>query len=117
MNVTNITTHVVDAPAIAAAPPSAEITVAVTAAKRTVARCGPWPTTGTLARYELAVNRAHCEWLRTIEIADRYWRRFRHPINDPASTRLMMRREALWALFEQRQECLRLLTGPEAGAV
>jgi hypothetical protein len=85
--------------------------VAAVAARRAVTRCGP--TIGTLAQYQIAVDRAAREVSRTSAIADRYWRRFRRK---PVLVRLMIHREVALALYQQRAECVRLLTEPESAS-
>lgn len=60
-----------------------------------VARCGHWPTVGTLHQYAASYDRARRELDHTLQLAHRYWRRFGHPVDDgdPILARLLVRRE------------------------
>ena len=82
-------------------------------ARRAVARCGAWPNSATLGTYLEAVDRARREADRLYEIEMRYRRRY--GIEAGGSARWRSRYGVTMALFEQRSECLRLLTEPEAG--
>jgi hypothetical protein len=78
-----------------------------------VRNCGHWPTIATLDDYQRAADLAH-ETDRAIETWTRWRRRF---APDPdrlelGSGRVNVRYEISRALFEQRNELVRLLTEP-----
>ena len=83
-------------------------------ARRAVERCGDWPTVATIGTYLDAVDRARREADRLYEIELRYRRHY--GIEAGGNARWRSRYGVTMALFEQRSECLRLLTVPEAGS-
>ena len=84
-------------------------------ARRAVERCGDWPVCATIDEYLTAVRRAGHEVEHCAALAERYWSRFGRDITE--NSKLRSRHEVARELFEQRSECLALLTGrPEGSA-
>ena len=94
------------------APP--RFALAAAGERRAYARCGHWPRSATLGAYLEAVDRARLEADRLEMIEQRYRRRY--GIEAGGNARWRSRYGMTMALFEQRSECVRLLTEPEAGS-
>lgn len=107
-----IETHIVDPPA------SPGVLEASRGSRIAAASCGAWPTAAGLADYLTAVDRAEREAHRAGALLARWRRRFARNAGGEWSgpARAMTRYHVALALAEQRSECLRLLTGPAAGA-
>ena len=110
IEVTRIVTTVIEWP-----PRTRTLALSIAGAERARHRCGDWPTVATIDGYIAAVRRAGHEVEHCAALAQRYWSRFGRDITE--DSKLRSRHEVARELFEQRSECLALLTGrPEGSA-
>ena len=87
-------------------------------ARRSMARCGPWPRSADLDTYLDAIDQAGLELHRLALLQERFWRRYGVAVDDNRllAAKWRSRHGVVRQLFEQRVECLRLLKEPEGSA-
>ena len=109
--VLRIVEHVIDP------PPSLAREVA--AARRAIAGCGYWPTSGVIADYRASTAGAGREIDRIFTLWHRWRRRFAPTTEcidiEDGPPRLYTRYQVASQLFRQRAECVRLLVGEPQG--